>query len=83
MSSELIDTVASFIETEVLDSGVRIGPDTGLISGEVLDSLGILSLVGFLEDEFEVEIAPGDVTVENFENLARIAQLVERKRAEG
>lgn len=43
-----------------------------------LDSLAVLSVVGFMEPEFSIELTPSDLTDENFENIASIARLVER-----
>jgi acyl carrier protein len=55
-------------------------PDYGLIDNGVLDSLGIFRMVGFLEDDFGVEVEDDDLVPENFATLAAICALVETKR---
>ena len=45
----------------------------------ILDSLGILDLVHFLEDEMLVHIADDELTPENFDSLERVSQFVASK----
>jgi len=49
---------------------------TNLIEEEIIDSLGIFSVVGFIEERFGVAIDPEDVTIENFETIDAIASLI-------
>ena len=50
-----------------------------LIAGGVIDSTGILELVSFLEQEFNLEIADEELVPENLDSLARIKAFVSRK----
>ena len=50
-----------------------------LIGREAIDSMGIFQLVGFLEDEFGVEVGDEDLVVDNFASIDAINELVERK----
>ena len=58
-----------------------LGLQYPLIDNEVLDSLGIFELVGFIEDEFDIDVQDDDLVPENFENVEAISQLVERRQA--
>jgi acyl carrier protein len=49
-----------------------------LLESGVIDSLGVLDLVNFLEQEFSVAVADEDLTPENFQSIERMAQFVER-----
>jgi acyl carrier protein len=51
-----------------------------LIEREAIDSMGILRLVSFIEDEFGVVIDDEDLLVENFATIGDIARLVDSKR---
>ena len=42
----------------------------------ILDSLGILDLVQFLEDEFAIRLSDDDLTPENFESLSVVSSFV-------
>ena len=50
-----------------------------LLESGVLDSLGVLDLVGFVEQEFSVHVADDELTPENFQTIDRIAAFVESK----
>ena len=56
-----------------LDSG------TPLLEKGILDSLGILDVVSFLESEFSILIADEDLAPENFQSLAALSAFVLKK----
>jgi acyl carrier protein len=49
----------------------------------IIDSLGMLELVAFLEKEFGIKIADVELVPENLDSLARVCAFVERKRLIG
>jgi acyl carrier protein len=53
--------------------------DLRLIEEDIIDSLGIFSMVEFIDDRFDIEIDPEEITVENFGTLRSIEALVRRK----
>jgi acyl carrier protein len=50
-----------------------------LLESGVLDSLGVLDLVTFVEQEFSVHVADEELVPENFQTIDRIAAFVESK----
>ena len=52
--------------------------ETKLIDDEILDSFDIISIVGELNDEFDIEINVNDLLPENFNSAAAIFELVEK-----
>ena len=50
-----------------------------LLDSGIIDSLGVLDLVGFLEEEFELQLADDELLPENFQSVAHIANLVNAK----
>jgi acyl carrier protein len=50
-----------------------------LLESGVLDSLGVLDLVSFVEQEFSVHVADDELTPENFQTIDRIAAFIESK----
>lgn len=54
-----------------------------LLESGIVDSLGILDLVAFLESDFQVHISDEELLPENFQTVDAIAQFVERKRNGG
>jgi len=62
----------SFLVDEFGDEDSFLG--TGLI-----DSLGIVQLVSFVETEFGLKVPDTDLLPENFDSVAQLAAYVERK----
>jgi acyl carrier protein len=61
--------------------GMRsIGPDDDLIRGDVVDSLGLIELVDFIEERFGVRIDDDDVVIANFRDIRSIERLIDGKR---
>lgn len=75
--------IERFILDDLLAGGRNsINPDEPLISSGIIDSLGTLRLITFIEETYGVAIGDGEVGDENFGTLSRIAALVERKKKE-
>ncbi len=58
-----------------------VDEDYPLLEKQVVDSLGMITLISLLEDEFDVEIDDSDVVPGNFRTIRHIAALVESKQA--
>ena len=74
--------IERFILDELLlgASRTRIELDEPLISTGVIDSLAMLRLITFIEEDLGVKISDGDVLSENFDTLRRIVGLIEWKK---
>lgn len=51
------------------------------LSNGLIDSLGVMQLVSFVESEFAVRVDDTELVPENFDSVERVAAFVERKRA--
>jgi acyl carrier protein len=58
----------------------KIESSTPLISGGLLDSLGIIEVISFLEDKHGLSFGDNDLVQENFESVNSILALVEKKK---
>ncbi len=73
-------TVREYILEEfVPDGDIDVEDDTNLLEEEVVDSLGIFTLVSFIESKFGVSIEAEEVNLDNFETLETITKLVDSK----
>ena len=61
-------------------SGKVLTEEYPLIENHVVDSLGLFSLVSFVEEQFGVEVKDEELVPENFGTLGSIARLIETKR---
>jgi acyl carrier protein len=77
-AGEIERRTIDFIERELLEDEVSVTSEDDLLSGELLDSIAILRLAAFVEDEFHFQIEPADHVIENFQNVALLAAFVQR-----
>lgn len=78
------DMIRSFIISTIIDdpNGNNNLKDTdALLESGILDSMGIMKLLSFLEEKFSVSLESGELTPENFETVKSIAGLIESKTA--
>jgi len=61
------------------ETDLLLDSDLPLIQQGIVDSLGILQLVSFIEEEFNIKIAPEDVVLKNFAMVNEIKKLVMAK----
>ncbi len=77
------DAVRSFILSELKFSGHpdELVDDYPLLETEVVDSLGIMRLVTFLESHLDIEIDDEDLVPDHFASITAIADLVASKQS--
>jgi acyl carrier protein len=63
--------------------GFVLGDGDRLLQRGVIDSMGVMELIGFLHSEFDVVVSDEDITEQNLGTLTDIARYVARKRANG
>ena len=77
MQEELL----AFINADVkLDPSVEVIGATDLLLTGLVDSVGVIEIVGWLEDEMGVEVDPTDVVLANFQTVDAMVDLVTRLR---
>lgn len=59
--------------------GVTLQRDDSLIEVGVIDSTGVLELIGFIEERYEVEIRDEEVLPENLDSIGSIIRFVGEK----
>jgi acyl carrier protein len=59
----------------------RVKDSDALLETGILDSLGVLDLVNFVEQEFSIGVSDDELVPENFQTIDRIAAFVESKNA--
>ena len=53
--------------------------ETGLVTGCILDSFDIVSLISEINEEFDVAISAAELTPENFDSAETIYELIKAK----
>ena len=68
--------LSDFASNEILS----ISEDDDLLGSGIIDSMGIMKLVAFIENEADIKIPPGEIVIENFMNLNAIEQYLKTKQ---
>ena len=79
---DIVSATRTFIVENFLYTrpDAQLADDELLIEKRILDSMGMVELLTFLEDRFGVQPADDEITETNFGSLARIAGYVSGKQ---
>jgi acyl carrier protein len=82
---ELERRIREYVTSELLydRDASALGDDDSLLGPGLLDSVAILRLVSWLEEEFGVSIPDEEVVPDHIETVHRLAELVRRRQAAG
>jgi acyl carrier protein len=75
----IIESIRGFFETDLLKRSQvdHVSNSDNVISAGIVDSLGIVKIISYLENAFSVEIDDSDLVMENFETIESMATFVE------
>ena len=73
---DIARTIKDYISREFASGVDDLTLTTNLLDREIIDSLGIFLLVGFIKEALDVEIEPEDISMENFETIDAITRLI-------
>jgi acyl carrier protein len=79
---DMISALRDFLTAAKPEEMSALSDEGNLFDAGVLDSLQLVLLVGFIEDEFGCVLDFDDLTEENLASLPAIRGLVKRKRGE-
>ena len=72
-------SIREYIAQEFLHDRSPSDLEGDLVEEGVIDSLGIMTLIAYVETQFGARIKPEDVVLENFKSVASIARLVSER----
>ena len=68
------------IDNFLFGDGEKLKDDTDFFRAGIVDSTGIIELVGFIESSLLVKVQDEELVVNNFSSLDNIASYLERKQ---
>lgn len=74
---KIIKYIEEELANEELDDGLEATED--LLGSGILDSLGMMRLIAFIEEEFNCKILPEDMLIENFMTVEHIIDFLNKK----
>lgn len=73
------EKIREFIIKNFITSGKELRDDELLFDSGIIDSMGLLNLLSFIEKELGVSIKPTEITIDNFGSVDKITKLVNGK----
>jgi acyl carrier protein len=81
---DIKEQIKHFITAELAGQPqLVLGDDEDLLLSGLVDSLGVVRLIGFLEDQTGVSIPPGEITIENFGTVSSMSSYLSAKAVSG
>jgi acyl carrier protein len=66
------------IRENYIEGERSVDPDTSLFRSQILDSMRLVELVGFIEETFHVSVKPMDITLENLDTVSRMVEWIKK-----
>ena len=77
----IVEEITLFIQDRFQVSDIsRISENTELFRGGIVDSMGVLILIKFLETNFGIQIEPHEMLLKNFSTIAAMRDFVMLKK---
>ena len=73
---QIRERIRDYLIEATLSDGNAIQDDTLLFDQGIFDSMGLLQLIDFLREEFDVHTNDNELVIENFESLNSIVRYV-------
>lgn len=81
MSSDIANTIATYISTTILKNPKRaIKPDEKLISSGLIDSFHLVDLGLFIEEKYGVRIDDSELNADTFDTLDQLVQVIQSRQ---
>jgi acyl carrier protein len=83
--NSILSDLREFIARNFLfsDKGYTYGDDVSFLENGIIDSLGIIELVTFVEKKYGISVADNELLPENFDSVAKLGSFVATKSAKG
>ncbi len=80
---EINTKVRDFIAHNLLfsDNGFGYDDNDSFLQEGIVDSVGVMDLVSFVEETFAVTVDDHEITPDNFDSVNKVAQYVRSKQA--
>jgi len=64
------------------DNGFPFAEDASFLEEGIVDSVGVMELVAFVEEKFGLKVDDADVTPDNFDSVMKLAAFIRKKSGE-
>jgi acyl carrier protein len=78
-NEELGQQIKNFIQETFIFNGQTLEPETSLIGSGTIDSTGIIDVISFLEQTYNIQFDDDELVAENFDSVSKIQSFMLRK----
>ena len=75
-----IEQIRNFISEITFTELEKINEDTNLFEEGIFDSLGFLSLISYLDEEYGIEVGNDELSEDNFATIRAVANFISKKK---
>ena len=76
-----LSPIKNFVRTELIyDDEKDFDENTNLIERGIIDSMSLVRLISFLEENYEIQVQDEDIVPENFSSLNKISTFISERR---
>ena len=68
------------IQNYLGDTNLSLGDDDSLLEKGVIDSIGVIELVGFLQQTYTIHVFPHEIVPQNFDTIAGLCRYIRTKK---
>ena len=73
------EKINTFIREHLLESDFELKMEDDLLNTGLVDSIGVVKLIEYIEREFDVSVPPDDMVIENFISINAIEKYLASK----
>jgi len=77
---DIKERIHDYILEATLSEDGALNNETLLFEEGIFDSMGLLLLIEFLQEEFDVETNDDELTIENFDSINSIVEFISSKK---
>ncbi len=77
MNEELIKYIQENLLTG--QANIDLTPEEDLLGSGLVDSIGMMKLIGFIESQYQFTVPPQDMTIENFMTVEAISGYLQQQ----
>lgn len=79
---EIESKIREYISSNILfsDNGYPYPDDASFLREGIVDSVGVLELVSFIEEQMKVKVLDQEITPDNFDSVQKLAAFVRSKQ---
>jgi acyl carrier protein len=81
-ADQIKEEIRQYVLNEFLpgEKASNLGDDTPLRTSGIVDSVGLLRLIDFVEERYKIQVDAHEAGVENFDRIEDMAAFIQKKR---